>query len=490
MLPMKPLTRQAILALLMLLNSAAVLAQDGATRPPEGATQEEKRAFYQKRAAERTRAAEVADSTAPQTHAAAATSSPSMRPDSSGASGAQHPPEGATQEEKRAFYLKRAAEREKAAATSSSATVPTGSKPAAAVDHTSHTAAVGTMPGVAASATKPEDAGRPRMSGMPGMGMGGMRGGSGPIWLSDSPPSRGDAPARSGMAAMGGMGMMGMGSRNGPPTKRLWLRAGSDPVKSGFAREEADAPAQVWLVTPQGSPAGEALPSAEEGKKNLSFPMPVQGYYRLYVTTRKLQADTLNVSVAKAEVSNFSHGGNEEERAVAINASRVLESAPIEIVREKAADEPTFFQLKSGDEQAFVVLQKGIPAQGVRVRFISFDGWGKEAVSDGQGRVSFQVVRDYFPPWNDFQKRFKATYLVLADVSAAEAGQHQGLPYSMVRYQASLSGSYYPSPDDYRSYAWGLGLTVLFVVLGAVAIYVYRRKRVKSFKEVRFDEAE
>jgi hypothetical protein len=292
------------------------------------------------------------------------------------------------------------------------------------------------------------------------------------------------------MAGMGSMGMMGMGTRSGPPTKRLWLRAGSDPVKSGFAREEADAPAQAWLVTPQGSPAGAALPTAEEGKKNLSFPMPVQGYYRLYVTTRKVQGDTLNVNVAKAEVSNFSHGGNEEERAVAINAPRVLESAPIEIVREKAADEPTFFQLKSGDEQAFVVLQKGIPTQGARVRFVSHEGWSKEAVTDGQGRVSFQVVRDYFPPWNDFQKRFKATYLVLADVSAAEAGQHQGQTYSMVRYQASLSGSYYPSPDDYRSYAWGLGLTVLFSVLGVVAVYVYRRQRVKSFKEVRFDEAE
>lgn len=422
---------------LALLTGSTVLAQDLGARPPEGASQEEKRAFYQKRAAERAKAAEMAAPTA------------------------------------------------QATAPASSASVPTAGKPAPAIDHTAHLAAAASKPSGTASTARPEDTVRPRMPGMAGMG--GMRGGSGPIWLSDSPPSRGDGAARGGM---GGMGMMGMGSRSGPPTKRLWLRAGSDPVKSGFAREEADAPAQAWLVTPQGSPAGEALPPAEEGKKNLSFTMPVQGYYRLYVTTRKLQGDTLNVSVAKAEVGNFSHGGNEEERAVAINAPRVLESAPIEIVREKAADEPTFFQLKSGDEQAFVVLQKGIPTQGARVRFVSHEGWSKEAVSDGQGRVSFQVVRDYFPAWNDFQKRFKATYLVLADVSAAEAGQHQGQPYSMVRYQTSLSGSYYPSPDDYRSYAWGLGLTVLFSVLGVVAVYVYRRQRVKSFKEVRFDEAE
>lgn len=421
---------------LALLTGSTVLAQDPGGRPPEGASQEEKRAFYQKRAAERAKAAEAAASDA---------------------------------------------EREKAAATSVS--VPTPGKPARAMDHTAHMAA--TAPAAVASAAKPGDTARPRMSGMPGMG--GMRGGSGPIWLSDSPPSRGDGAARGGMA---GMGMMGMGTRSGPPTKRLWLRAGTDPMKSGYAQEDVQAPPEMLLVRPQGELTGEALPPSEDGKKNLSFPMPVQGIYRLYVSTRKVQGDTLNVSVAKAEVSNFSHGGNEEERAVAIHAPRVLETALIEIVREKAADEPTFFQLKSGDEQAFVVLQKGIPTQGARVRFVSHEGWSKEAVSDGQGRVSFQVVRDYFPPWNDFQKRFKATYLVIADVSAAETGTYKDQAYSTVRYQSTLSGSYYPSPDDYRSYAWGLGLTVLFSVLGVVAIYVYRRKRVKSFKEVRFDETE
>lgn len=417
---------------LALLSGSTVLAQDPGARPPEGASLEEKRAFYQKRAAERAKAAEAA---------------------------------------------------EQAAAPVSRATVPAVGKPVPAMDHSAHMAPAAPRPVGAASAASPGDTARPRTAGMAG-----MRGGSGPVWLSDSPPSRGDGAARAGMGGMAGM--MGMGTRSGPPTKRMWLRAGSDPVKSGFAQEEADAPVQAWLVTPQGSPAGEALPPAEEGKKNLSFPMPVQGYYRLYVTTRKVQGDTLSVSVAKAEVSNLSHGGNEEERAVAINAPRVLESAPIEIVREKAADEPTFFQLKSGDEQAFVVLQKGIPTQGARVRFVSHEGWSKEAVSDGQGRVSFQVVRDYFPPWDDFKKRFKATYLVIADVSAAETGIYKDQPYSTVRYQSTLSGSYYPSPDDYRSYAWGLGLTVLFSVLGVVAVYVYRRKRVKSFKEVRFDETE
>src|SRR5450830_1707257 len=104
---MNPIRHRVLPALLALLATGFVLAQDGGGRPPEGASQDEKRTFYQNRAA--------------------------MRP--------------------------------------------------------------------------------------AGMGMA-MRGGSGALWLSDSPPARGDGPPRAGMGGMGGMAMGG--DRSGPPTKRLW----------------------------------------------------------------------------------------------------------------------------------------------------------------------------------------------------------------------------------------------------------------------------
>lgn len=316
----------------------------------------------------------------------------------------------------------------------------------------------------------------------------GSRGGN-VVWLSDSPPSRGDGSGYGGMRGMEGMGGMGMGGeRRGPPTKRLWLRAGTDPQKSGFAREDAEAPPEILLVTPQGDPKGAPLPAAEEGRGGLSFETPAQGYYRLYVTTRKVQNDTLNVSVAKSEVTVYSHSGDESERAQALAAVRVLDSAPIEIVREKQPDEKLFFQLKSGDEQSFVVLQKGLPLQGAQVRFISHNGWTREAVTDEQGRVSFQIVRDYFPSWENFQKRFKANYLVVAEASAAEPGRYREKPYGNVRYQATLSGNYYPSPYDYRSYAWGLGVGFSFLLFSGSAVYLYRRRRVKPYREVQFHE--
>lgn len=473
---MKPTGFRWAPALLAFFTTGLVLAQDGG-RPPEGATPEEKRAFYQKRAAER---AKTAESGAPMLPLTAGGGS---QPEARGSNG--RPPEGATQEEKRAFYQKRAAERARAeAGEEKSPIAPVRSTLAAAAHDHRHVGGQESAPPVNAPA-KADETGR--RSERPGS-MGG-RGAGNVIWLSDSPPSRGDGASRGGMGGMGGMGMGG-GTRNGPPTKRLWLRAGADPVKSGFAREDAEAPAEMLLVKPKGPAEGEALPQPEEGKKNLSFEMPVQGYYRLYVTTRKVLGETLNVSVAKIEVANFSHGGDEEEHAQSLVAPRVLESALIEIVREKAPAEKTMFQLKSGDEQAFVVLQKGLPLQGARVRFVSHEGWTKEALSDEQGRVSFQIIRDYFPPWDNFKKRFKGTYLVIAEASLPEKGNYKDQAYSSVRYQTTLSGSYYPSPDDYRSYAWGLGIGLLIVILCGVAVYFHRRRRVKPVQEVRFHETE
>lgn len=462
---MSHLTHRIVPALLALLASGLVLAQDGSggSRPPEGSSPEERRAFYQKRAAERARAEESA--------APAGAAQAGGKPDAA-QSGSGRPDAAQIAE----WRAKRAAQKDKAA------------PPAANAGHRHGTAtekvAAGAPPTVAG---KPEDGSR--SGGRPG-GMG-MRGG-GTIWISDMPPMRGDAvrPEGSRRGGMGGMDMGGMDMGGGPRVKRLWLRSGTDPQKAPFYREEADAAPETVLIAPLGKPEGEPLPPPAAGQRNLAFEMPAQGFYRVYATTRKLQGEILSISVAKAEVGNFTHDAEEEERARGAAADRVLDSAPIEIVRERQPNEkPLFFRLRSGDEQVFVVLQKGLPAAGARVRFVSHQGWTKEAVSDEQGRVSFQIIRDYFPPWSEFQKRFKASFLLIAEASAAEAGSYKGQPYTGVRYQATLAGSYYPSPEDYRSYAWGLGVGLAIVLFGGAAVYLYRRRRIRPFPEVRFDDA-
>ena len=48
---------------------------------------------------------------------------------------------------------------------------------------------------------------------------------------------------------------------------------------------------------------------------------------------------------------------------------------------------------------------------------------------------------------------------------------------------ASLSEAYAPSVRDYKSYAWGLGVSLGVVVLSGSAIYLYRRRRLKPYRE-------
>lgn len=477
---MSILSRYCLSGLLVLLVTGAASAQQApeerhtrqgsgeyaGPRPPENATPEERRAFYQKRAAERAKAEENSAPVASQ--AGTPTPAPAGGKPEEAKPGSGRPSEAQIAE----WRAKREA-REGKATPPATSTAP--SAPATEHRH-------GGAPDKAATG-KPEEAVRAggRPSGM------GMRGG-GAIWISDMPPMRGDGtrPASSRGGGMGGMAMGG--ERSGPPVKRLWLRSGADPQKSSFYREDADAAPEMLLVTPQGKPEGEPLPPPAEGRRNLSFEMPAQGFYRVYVTTRKLQGETLNVSVAKAEVGNFGHDGDEEERDRAMTAPRVLENAAIEIVRERQAKEGPFSQIRSGTDQTFIVLQRGLPVPNARVRFVSHQGWVKEVTSDEQGRVSYQIIRDYFPPWNEFQKRFKASYLVIAEVAATEAGSYKDQPYTSVRYQATLAGSYYPSPDDYRSYSWGLGVGLLAVLFSGIAIYLYRRRRQKPFQEVHFNE--
>jgi hypothetical protein len=78
---------------------------------------------------------------------------------------------------------------------------------------------------------------------------------------------------------------------------------------------------------------------------------------------------------------------------------------------------------------------------------------------------------------------------VIAETEAAEPGRYQDQAYDSVRYQATLAGTYHPSPEDYRSYAWGLGIGLLALLSGGSAVYLYRRRRVKPFREVGLHDA-
>ena len=308
-------------------------------------------------------------------------------------------------------------------------------------------------------------------NGLPPSGGGSAAGNDEVIWLSDMQPGGVEQPARK------------------PPFMRLWLRLGAYPQNSAFCRDNDDVKREVIFVTPQGKPEGEPLlPKSDKGRLNLTFAMPTQGLYRVYVTTRKLQGKTLDVNVSKLEFRHIIYSirdkyevkhllrnvRSEEKQARDLVANRMLRSAPIEIVRERLPYERSPSLMHSGSKQAFFVLIKGVPAPGVQVRFVSHKGWSKKTVSDGQGRVSLQLIQDYYP----LRKRFNkgVTLLIIARANVAEAGNYKGRPYTRVNYQAVLADNYNLPREDYTSHALGLWISFLAVLACGAGVYLSRRR--------------
>jgi hypothetical protein len=161
---------------------------------------------------------------------------------------------------------------------------------------------------------------------------------------------------------------------------------------------------------------------------------------------------------------------------------------PLEIVREHPEKELLFTRHVSGDTVKFTILAQGKPIEGVSVTLLTQQGWQKKLMSDKNGQVSFTMIRDYFPAWYDLRRRLRESFVVVADREWAENGVFKREQYAAVRHQATLSGRYSLSPRDYSSYAYGLGITIFVVTFSGLAIYLYRRRRVRPFREIRFDE--
>jgi len=321
---------------------------------------------------------------------------------------------------------------------------------------------------------------------------GGARG-DGVLWLTDASPFKRDGkgggrhgsggkPSGSGM---GGMGGMAEGGKDAVPTKRVWLNAGSNPKTARPATAEESA-----LVQAPDGKTSEIAVEPHGGPYNVKFPTPAQGSYNVYFSRRALEQDTLAVSLAKAEVMAASMGhGTPKDDAARLVVPRTESRIPAEIVRQRKDKETPFTRLNYGDEIAFQILRAGKPVQNARVTFTSGQGWSNSVQSDEDGRAVFTLIRDYYPDdWTLFDKRHRETYLVAASFSTPEAGDYQGGKYASTRYTVTLSGAYYPGMADYESYSSGLMVGTAGLLFTGSSVWLYRRRRVKPYKEVRFDE--
>ncbi len=263
----------------------------------------------------------------------------------------------------------------------------------------------------------------------------------------------------------------------------FWLYRGSEPATSRPAARDA-APLRLIGET---APAQEIAPATEMRRYMAQISVTVSGHYNAYVTEARVSGGRLEVETAKSQFVRTERGVREPEldsRAPLFNPE-----IPLELVREREPGDRIGKRLISGEEARFTVRAHGVPVAGIPVTLISQTGWRKTAISDAAGSVRFRMLRDEFPDWKDFSNRIWSTYLVVAERILDESGEYRGVPYVGTRIRASLADRYYPSPRDYRSYAYGLGIIGLTLLVSGIAVFVYRERRTRKFKETRFDEA-
>ncbi|KIL99433.1 hypothetical protein CCC_04204 [Paramagnetospirillum magnetotacticum MS-1] len=313
------------------------------------------------------------------------------------------------------------------------------------------------------------------------------------LWFSDSPPFQKKAAAAAPAPEPGAQGAqsveaavvdLGERAQNSTNNKRLWLRTGADPARAA-AMGVATIASTIRVLGADGE-SWTVAPVSDGGRYLAEIPIAMMGFYNAYLTQAALTGDRLEAQVAKAEVlkGTCCKKGVDPEQEKAISDP----TQPMELVRDHMPDEKLFTRLVSGDKINFTVTSFGKPLAGAKVTFCSQQGWSKTVTSDDQGRVQFTLIRDYFPGWDDFKRLTKQTFLITAEAQTDTPGMWNGQEYRSAHLRTTLSGKYSPSPYDYRSYAFGLGISGGIALFLGTAIYLYRRRRVKPFQEIRFNE--
>jgi polyferredoxin len=209
----------------------------------------------------------------------------------------------------------------------------------------------------------------------------------------------------------------------------------------------------------------------KKSKGSYSFNIPNNGYYNLYA----INQNENYYKVAKLEYLHGKHGSDDiYSEKIKENISQ--DKSKIDLIRIKSIDEDTFFyKIKMGEELKFKALFDGKALENANIKVHLQSGWIKEFQTDKNGEFSFNLIRDYFPNWDEFNKRFKQEFLITLEYKIDNK-----------TYILTYPAYYYPNDNDYMSYAYGLILIFLTLIISGFIVYRFRKNRTVSFKETRY----
>jgi len=252
--------------------------------------------------------------------------------------------------------------------------------------------------------------------------------------------------------------------------------------------------AKVYVMRPDGSMTEGRLSHGDDGW-SVSFdtkPMDgsMDGIFNVYVVDKEVVGGTLLVKIAKMNVINHSCGwGHKFKHDKQRIAPKSLNSIPLEIVGYGLWDRNFHTNTMSGDTLRFKVLHHGRPVDAAKVRFKTQTGWMKSLKTDSDGNVSIQIIRDYYPEgWSDFKRRKRGSFLVTAEYESQEKGEFSGKRFNKVKMVSTMPWRYQPQRKEYTSYAYGLSVATLFIVITGIGVYIHRERRKRPYKEISFCE--
>ncbi|MFC1684436.1 hypothetical protein ACFL0R_03065 [Pseudomonadota bacterium] len=292
-------------------------------------------------------------------------------------------------------------------------------------------------------------------------------------WLSDIAPTKEQAkkmrPSHGGLVIRGRDGY----------TKKLWLRKGNDILNSSYV-SQSEMP--LVLVTPESQQS--EIVFGNKAFADVSFKMPEEGFYNLFLIDRQIKDGVLQESVIKNESLNHScrtgHDHTKEKMP-----PLYFDGVTFDLVRERLPRETFHTHMGSGDIINYRVMLNGKPVGGASVTMVTHKGWSKTVKTNPEGRASFEMIRDYYPAWHEFKKRNMETFLVIAEYHSVDGGVYEGENYEGVHYKATSAGNYYPSTRDYASYAYGLLIGLFGLTASIFFIYFHRKRRAGVYKEKR-----
>ncbi len=231
----------------------------------------------------------------------------------------------------------------------------------------------------------------------------------------------------------------------------------------------------------------QATASKSAGCKSVSFKMPDNGYYNLFYVDKKIQDNTLHVKTAKYEFMRFNHSNDAVYNKEKMAAHTIAE-APFDILRVREEDETFYHNLYSGENLRVQAVLNTKPIEGATITLSTKTGWSKSLKTDKEGVATFALIEDYFPKWNEFNKRYKNEFLLHASYVKEEKGSVNDVTYEKIKYDVTYPSYYHPNSARYRSYAYGLSAALFTIIVTGFAIYMHRARRKIPFKEVSFHE--